>query len=86
MSSDVIFGSWLILMALLVMFIITLRKISFERKQYNKGICTKCGKKLEFYMYNRKTWERGYCCRNCNRIIWVGFKIVDKNLIDKFLE
>ena len=38
MSSDVIFGSWLILMALLVMFIITLRKISFERKQYNKGI------------------------------------------------
>lgn len=48
-----------------------------ERKEFNNGICRKCGSTLR-YFDNDSSGARGYTCDNCNNTVWVSYSI-DKN-------
>jgi len=48
-----------------------------EKKEYNDGICPKCGGKFELFDYDSQG-GRGYRCSKCGRIIWVSYN-VDKS-------
>ena len=44
----------------------------YEKKQYNHGICTKCGEKMEYFDTD-SGGNDGYMCRKCHRSIWIGW-------------
>ena len=48
-----------------------------EKKEYNDGICTKCGNKLRLFDIDSQG-GRGYHCSKCGRFIWVSYN-VDKS-------
>lgn len=52
-----------------------------EKKEYNNGICTKCGNKLRLFDKDSQG-GRGYQCEKCGRIIWVSYN-VDKSMKDE---
>ena len=48
-----------------------------EPKDFNKGICPKCGTKLRCFDTDSSS-ARGYCCDNCDYTVWVSW-FADKN-------
>lgn len=52
--------------------------IYVERKNFNNGMCPKCGKQLRFFDIDSQG-GRGYCCNDCNYYTWVSYDCVDKN-------
>ena len=48
-----------------------------ERREYNKGICPDCGKKLQLY-YIEDDDTRCYICDNCVYAAWVSLDKVDE--------
>lgn len=48
-----------------------------ERKDFNNGICRKCGNKLRHFD-NDSSGARGYTCDKCHNKVWVSYSI-DKN-------
>jgi len=51
---------------------------SETKKDFNNGICPKCGQAL--YSFDTdSTLARGYECRNCNHIVWVAYDRVDRD-------
>lgn len=48
-----------------------------ERKDFNNGICRKCGSKLRHFD-NDSSGARGYTCDKCYNKVWVSYSI-DKN-------
>lgn len=50
-----------------------------ERKNYNKGICPKCGG--TFITTHKYVDEaREYHCSNCDNTIWVTFGCIDREI------
>jgi prepilin signal peptidase PulO-like enzyme (type II secretory pathway) len=44
-----------------------------ECKDWNKGICPKCGKPLKHFDTDSQGGE-GWCCNNCRYYTWVSYK------------
>lgn len=49
----------------------------FEKKEYNKGICPRCGHPFEKYAYDAQR-GRGYICTHCHNVIWVSHEFIDR--------
>lgn len=56
--------------------------INNEYKDFNNGVCPKCGKQLKFFD-NDSHGGRGYCCDNCQYFTWVSYNWIDRNHINK---
>jgi endogenous inhibitor of DNA gyrase (YacG/DUF329 family) len=48
-----------------------------EYKEYNNGICPKCGKPLKWFDTDSHG-GRGYCCNECRYYVWVSYDWIDK--------
>lgn len=48
-----------------------------EKRDFNDGICRKCGSKLRHFD-NDSSGARGYTCDKCNNKVWVSYSF-DKN-------
>ena len=49
-----------------------------EAKNFNSGICTKCGSLLKRFDMDSQG-GRGYSCNSCDRTVWVSYPSVDRN-------
>lgn len=52
--------------------------ISREHKDFNNGVCPKCGKQLRNFDMDSQG-GRGYICDNCDYTTWVSYNRVDRN-------
>lgn len=52
--------------------------VHYEKKLFNNGTCRKCGGRLRWFDYDSHS-GRGYACQDCDNIVWVSYRIVDKN-------
>lgn len=50
--------------------------IRSEMRDYNKGVCPKCGKPWR-YIGSDSQGGRGYTCDGCANGIWVSYPFVD---------
>ena len=66
------------LFTILIICGIILYGIHIEKKDFNSGICPKCGKKLKWFDTDSQG-GRGYCCHDCRYFIWVSYNCVDKD-------
>ena len=68
-----------ILFSLIILLIITFPIIAIhsEWKQFNNGICPKCGTRLEYFDSDSQG-GRGYLCEKCDYHTWVSWNTVDK--------
>ena len=62
---------------LTIIAIMTIIEIYIANKQFNKGICPKCGEKLKFFDMDSQG-GRGYKCPKCKYITWVSYSLVDE--------
>lgn len=62
----------------LITVIGTIGAICYEKRLFNKGICRKCGGRLNWFDCDSQ-FGRGYACQECDNIVWVSYRIVDKN-------
>lgn len=56
----------------------TIGTICHEKRLFNKGTCRKCGGRLSWFDCDSQS-GRGYACQECDNIVWVSYRIVDKN-------
>lgn len=56
--------------------------INTEYKDFNNGVCPKCGKQLKCFDIDSHG-GRGYCCDNCQYFTWVSYNFIDRNHINK---
>jgi hypothetical protein len=77
---EFILASALVAIVLLVAFILIgiTCCIILEYKDFNKGVCPKCGKKWKTYCMNSQG-GRGYCCPDCDQWAWVSYPFIDNN-------
>lgn len=66
-----------LIIILIVIFVLAIYVAYSEYKSFNKGLCPKCGKKLECFDIDSQG-GRGYVCRDCNYYTWVSYNFVDK--------
>lgn len=73
-----------VLMTLILCIIGLYLTYKIEKKQYNNGICPKCGRPL-YYCRNIIDQQQGrtYICKNCGYRTYIAYKSVDKP--DSFL-
>lgn len=62
----------LIALWLLVTIVTTAIGIHIEIKQFNKGICKRCGGKLKRYRVDRDGLEEWWC-ESCGNTVWVSW-------------
>ena len=72
-----IIGILICLVILLVMVVGMAVTRNHEKKEYNDGICPKCGGKFKLFDYDSQG-GRGYHCDKCGRFVWVSYN-VDKS-------
>lgn len=53
-----------------------------EYKDFNNGICPKCGKPLIWFDTDSQG-GRGYCCNKCRYFVWVSYSCIDKKYKNK---
>lgn len=56
--------------------------INEERKDFNNGVCPKCGKQLRCFDMDSQG-GRGYTCDKCDYTTWVSYNRVDRNYRNK---
>lgn len=56
--------------------------INEERKDFNNGVCPKCGKQLRCFDMDSQG-GRGYSCDKCDYTTWVSYNRVDRNYRNK---
>lgn len=67
------------LLFMFLMYIKVSLTIYKERKNYNKGICPKCGGTfMIIHIYGNG--DREYHCNNCNNTTWVTYDCVDREI------
>lgn len=70
----------LILISILSLFaLLILSEYLIEKRNYNNGICPRCGKKLMKAKVHNGYNERCYMCPNLDYTAWVYFKRIDKD-------
>ena len=57
-----------------IMIVLVMRARHNEKKEYNNGICPKCGGKFELFDYDSQG-GRGYCCDKCGHKTWVSYNV-----------
>lgn len=57
--------------------ILTCIGICIEKREFNNGVCKECGEPLRWFDVDSQG-SRGYKCRKCDYITWVGYNIVDR--------
>lgn len=62
----------LVLLVLLAFGIVIAR--NNEKKEYNDGICTKCGNKLRLFDEDSQG-GRVYHCDKCGRFVWISYNV-----------
>ena len=67
----------LLIIGVVVLIVICIIGIFSEKKDYNNGICPKCGQKLHHFD-NDSQGGRGYICDKCNYTTWVSYPFIDK--------
>lgn len=72
-----IIGILICLVILLVMVVGMIVTRNHEKKEYNDGICPKCGGKFKLFDYDSQG-GRGYHCDKCGIFVWVSYN-VDKS-------
>ena len=65
-----------IIIAVLILTILAITGINFEKKNFNNGTCPICNKKLTLFDTDSHG-ERGYKCKNCGYETWVSYNCVD---------
>lgn len=65
--------------SLAVLLVIALPPIGIytEKKDFNDGICPRCGDELKHFATDSQG-GRGYCCDTCDYCTWVSWDTVDK--------
>lgn len=73
----------LIVCIALIILVITgiLIGMYLEYKDFNNGICPKCGKPLILFDTDSQG-GRGYCCSKCMHVAWVSYHWIDKKFKD----
>jgi predicted RNA-binding Zn-ribbon protein involved in translation (DUF1610 family) len=62
-----------LLMIAVLMLLIMIARWN-EAKDYNHGICPKCGNKLQFVDEDSQG-GRGYVCRKCGYVTWCSYSV-----------
>lgn len=44
----------------------------FERREFNRGTCRKCGGRYRYFDTDSQGGD-GYCCDKCGKVIWVNW-------------
>lgn len=68
----------LLIFLLIFLLIMPFYAIHCEKKDFNNGICPKCGNKL-YHFDTDSQGGRGYCCHKCPYFTWISWNCVDKN-------
>lgn len=63
---------------LILLISVTIWCINRERKDFNNGVCPKCGKQLRCFDMDSQG-GRGYTCDKCDYTTWVSYNTVDRN-------
>lgn len=66
-----------ILICLVILLVIVVGMIvtrNYEKKEYNNGICPKCGGNLRYFDSDSQG-SRGYNCDKCNNFVWVSYNV-----------
>ena len=58
---------------IVVVFIGVLLGRKRQRKEWNNGLCPKCGKELEHFADDSQGGN-GWCCCDCDYYIWITYK------------
>lgn len=58
--------------AIVVIYCMSIICSVLERKRWNKGYCPRCGTKWKFFDYD-STGARGYTCDKCNNKLWLSY-------------
>lgn len=61
----------------IVISMLVLSTIRFEKKQWNGGICPSCGSHYRLFDTDSQG-GRGYRCNKCRSIIWISYNFIDK--------
>lgn len=61
---------------LIIYFLCLGTGIFMEKKQWNKGLCKKCGTSLRYLGLDLQG-SRRYCCNRCNYDLSISFPFVD---------
>ena len=72
----------ILLTFLVILCLLPFYGIYLEKKDFNKGICPKCGGKLHLFDTDSQG-GRGYCCHKCPYFTWISYNCVDKNFLFK---
>ena len=56
--------------------VVAITGIILESINFNKGLCSHCETKMEFFDTDSQG-GRGYKCPYCGRIVWVSYCFVD---------
>ena len=73
---------YFLLGVLVILFLLPLVAIHDEKKDFNNGICPRCGHKLHLFDTDSQG-GRGYCCHKCPYFTWISYNCVDKNFLYK---
>ena len=65
----------LVFLSISLFLLIGIYARSAEKKDYNNGVCKKCGKKLK-YFDSCTFGDRGYMCKN-GHTVWVSYPGID---------
>lgn len=69
-----IIGILICLLILLVIVVGMTLTRNHEKKEYNNGICPKCGRNLRYFDSDSQG-GRGYNCDKCNNFVWVSYNV-----------
>ena len=58
--------------------VMTVWAILWEKRDYNKGYCKRCGYPLKLFDRDSQC-GRGYICKKCDYVTWISYTCVDKN-------
>lgn len=70
----------LFIVVILAIVVVHIQLNKIEKKNFNNGICPKCGEPLVFFATETTNGDRGYECLHCPYVTWVNhFSLVDKD-------
>ena len=72
----------ILIIIIVLIIILPFYSIYSEKKDFNKGICPRCGGKLHLFDTDSQG-GRGYCCHKCQYFTWISWICVDGKFLYK---
>lgn len=72
----------ILIILLIFLLVIPFYAIHCEKKDFNNGICPRCGRRLYHFDTNSQV-SRGYCCHKCPYFTWISWYWVDRKFLHK---